>query len=392
MNFVVNKHNCLSVRKVGSLEQCPNKRKENSDLCGIHKRAKKVVYVTTLKEYGGTVDVSCNSTELKHYDKKYLMCRFTCDDAINPFIFSMRNKSGVVSLSKIKDLKVTRLRETLKKYNLTEIIQKNQSKQCIFNALINYFYWIKWYNDNVDSIIRVQSLVRRYHILKRVKTVNDTECISMISKFDIPTMYYIDLKDSISNKYYAFDVRQLSKILNNGKVSVNPYTLNVLDDSEIDKVNDRINYLNNHGFNCMVDKDEITEDEELVFKTIDTFHKIDMVGNYTDHTWFTELSIYELKDLYNKSEDMVNYRINLPADERKKYFHNGIAFPLSSQIIMQMKDEKKLRKLILKEYNEILDFNNELGDKKTAVMWLLIALTEVSQNARNALPMLNMDM
>ncbi len=52
---------------------------------------------------------------------------------------------------------------------------------------------------------------------------------------------------------------------------------------------------------------------------------------------------------------------------------------------------EKLRKMILYEYDQILKYDSNDGDKKTAIMWLLIALTEVSEDARIALPHLNIN-
>ena len=103
------------------------------------------------------------------------------------------------------------------------------------------------------------------------------------------------------------------------------------------------------------------------------------------------LNTYELKNLYIKTEDMVNYRINLPHIERIKYFNKGISFPLHSSKINTFNSQKKIRELILNEYEEIIKYDNDINDKKTAIMWLLISLTEVSNDARNALPLLNIE-
>ena len=45
--------------------------------------------------------------------------------------------------------------------------------------------------------------------------------------------------------------------------------------------------------------------------------------------------------------------------------------------------------IILNEYQKIIEYDNDIENKKTAIMWLLIALTEVSYDAKIALPYLH---
>ena len=387
MNYIINEHNCLSVKKKGSKIQCPHKRKDGTDLCGIHKRSKTIVYVTNLEEYSQVI-------EKPYYDKEFLITKYTCENPINPFNYNLRKKDGEISLSQMKSLKVGKLRNTLKEYDLLSIINKNQSKQNILRLLINFLHWEKYMIDNADKIILIQSWVRRYNVFKRSKTVNNEECVEMISKYEIPLRFYHTLYDKVSDKYYAFDLRSLNNIIGDcilTKQPQNPFTLNPLSDEEIEKAIDRINFLHNKGFNIYFEKCEVSEEKEIEFMAIRIFQEFNLLGNYTDHEWLMNLNVYGLRNLYNKTEDMINYRINLPHQERLKYFKEGISFPEHSSKINLINSLKKLRKMILCEYDEILKYNSNDGDKKTAIMWLLIALTEASEDARIALPHLNIN-
>ena len=49
-------------------------------------------------------------------------------------------------------------------------------------------------------------------------------------------------------------------------------------------------------------------------------------------------------------------------------------------------------RIILDEYNRFLNFSNNIEDKKTAVLWLLSSLVELSDNARIALPHLDQNL
>ena len=377
MNFIINNTKCLSVNKKGSKTQCSNKRKQNSLLCGIHIKLKNIIYVSDLPEYNEPNEKN-EENEENCYSKEYL---------IN--IFKSEN------INAINTLKVGKLRNTLKTYNLLNIIDKNQSKQNILKLLIHFLHWEKQYinNDDIKKIILMQSIIRKYNVVKRVKTVNDDECIQMISKFEIPLNLYYCLYDINSNKYYSFDITSLNIILKNCKPleePKNPYTLNIINQTEINKIKTHIKYLEKKGIILEYDN-IITDEQKIEFKAIDIFQQINLLGNYTDPEWFTKLDIHLLKKLYNNTEDMINYRINLSKSERHTYFKNGISFPLKSYDINLIKSKRELREIILNEYEKILKYENDINDKKTSIMWLLIALTEVSYDANIALTFLQTD-
>ena len=396
MNLVINELNCLSVKKKGSKLQCPNKRKPNSKFCGVHQRAKNVVYITEYLEQNNEnngnvedIEIIVNTNKNEYYDKEFLMNFFKIENPINPFNVNLRNKDNEFNIKLIHKLKVGKLRNTIKFYNLLTIIDKNQSKQNLFRLLINYLYWEK--NYDIKKIVNIQTNIRRFNILKRKNTVNDTDCILMINKYEIPLQYYYSLYDNKSKKYYSFDVRSLRDIINNNKNPTNPYTLNEINSNEVDKILKRIDYLIDKDLEISFEEVSISEEQKIEFRAIKVFQDINILGNYTDFNWFMNLNTYELKNLYIKTEDMVNYRINLPHIERIKYFNKGISFPLHSSTINTFNSQKKIRDLILNEYEEIIKYDNDINDKKTAIMWLLISLTEVSNDARNALPLLNIE-
>ena len=140
------------------------------------------------------------------------------------------------------------------------------------------------------------------------------------------------------------------------------------------------------------EEDKLTPEQEIEARMIDIFHNFDILGNYTNHKWFYNLHVYQLRDLYQKSEDMFNYRINLSTEEKKRYVKDGLAFKTNMSLIHKIKDKFELQNLILTEYEKFLSYDNNLSDKKTAIMWMLTSLTEVSDDARNAMPHLDQGM
>ena len=114
---------------------------------------------------------------------------------VNPFDFGgMDNMEWLMDVS-TNSLKVGKLRNTLKHYNLLSFIKKNQSKRKIFSALINYLEWEAFYIKNMDKMVKLQASIRGYFMWKRRGTVNDIECIQLINIFEIPVSYYHKLGD-----------------------------------------------------------------------------------------------------------------------------------------------------------------------------------------------------
>lgn len=385
-----NENNCFSIKKKGSLEQCTRKRKDGTFLCGIHNRSKTITYFVDVDKLG----IKCEKMKtvdetLNYYKKSELLEIYGGNSFISPFLFHLREGFEWMSNVSITSLKVGKLRNTLRHYGLLNLIKKNQSKTKIFSALINYLEWENYYLKNLEKIIKLQAFLRGYFIWKRRGTVNDIECIQLINVYEIPLTYYYKLIDC--GKTYSFDLRTLNNLFVDNEFD-NPYTTNRFEEDVIDRVKKRIEYLIENGKFEDFEKNDVNPEMQIEFEAVEVFREIDLLGNYTNHKWFMNLNVGGLKDLYFKSEDMVNYRINLPMNERKRYFDGGLSFSIKTHIVNGITEINKLRNIILKEYKKILNFNSNIEDKKTAVMWLLIALTEVSQDAKIALPFLNMDL
>ena len=125
---------------------------------------------------------------------------------------------------------------------------------------------------------------------------------------------------------------------------------------------------------------------------VKVFHKFDMLDNYTDHLWFKNLSMIQLKKLYKECEDIWNYRAGLTQEAKKILVHNGIAFPHSIHKIIGMSDNHgtklKLQSIILSEFEKLLDQGQTIGDRKTSAKLMITGLVAVSDDAAQAYPYL----
>ena len=329
---------CLSVKKKNSTEQCPYKRKGTHLFCGIHLRSKNVVRVDELPEL---------------YD-------------VANYIGQINMKCEVVKDTKPKKKKQIKTKD---KVELNTV--KDEKKQ-FYRKLV------------IDALIKIQSVLRMYDIKRRMKSTNKESCFTLESIYEIPTIYTYMCYQKDIDKYYCFDIRNLKKMIQIKNLN-NPYTNTKFSEKEIQKINNKIKNLDDIFYSTELVKEKITKKQDLNSYVLNTFHKIDLLGNYTDMNWFMNLNLNQLHRLYYESYDMFYYRIPLTLNERKLYVKDGIVFLTSYTDIKKIKSINKLRIIIMDEYNKFLDFDTDESNKKTSCIWLLMALMEVSNPARDAL-------
>ena len=386
----INYTNCLSVKnkKKNTVEQCNHKRLKGCEFCGIHNKTKNKVKVTELYTiYNVDEDIYKKIMRIDdqkvgipttHYTKAFLL---SGEEG------QTKEQLNNCEFKNIENVQVTKLRNTLKHYNLMKMVCKNQSKRNIYSELIKYLRKEKKYLDNMDKIIKIQKVFRCHDVYRRTNSINSTECNSFISIYDIPTNYYYYLTEN--NKKYSFDFRSIYSIIDS-EFPCNPYTMTRFESSFINQIKDEA-FIRMTKFkqDWFFKQEEMTEDEKIREYALETFHKIDMLGNYTDFNWILELNIFSLKDLYKRTKDMFDYRINLSSLEKQKYVENGTAFAKSTQFVDNVNSKNGVIRIILDEYNRFLNYSNNIEDKKTAILWLLSSLVEISHNARIALPHLD---
>lgn len=120
------------------------------------------------------------------------------------------------------------------------------------------------------------------------------------------------------------------------------------------------------------------------------FHKFDLLDNYTDHMWFLNLSISNLKSLYKICKEIWDFKCNIRANEKKKIVKDGKAFRISLQYIYRLNQSSKreLQNIILDEFLRFATEGINLEEKKLGSLLMLTGLVQVSNSAAMALPYL----
>jgi len=448
-NILLNASYCYSIKsKFKATLQCSNKPKIGSNLCGKHINCKNIIYygngnnnaellnnnlvietflddppvginnVTDIinnihgtEIYEGINNIVNNSVNINTIcfsdssKSDQILSEF--DGYINPTIDNVQisNESayGQSSNGSGEDKKIYEkdelydriinnintciysIRKSLKHCKLNNIVNTKNSKQVLIKELKKFIIKERYYNANKESLILVQSIIRKWIIYRRKKCYNDTDILTFTSKYDIESKYFYVFSDTITNKQFAYDIRTLFEIINSNYSSC-PYTMRKFTDDEKNKITEYCTLLTEKNIIVKIEKPVLSEKEEIEMKMKDLFHKINMLDNYTDYTWFKNLGLSQLINLYIYSEDIWNYRSNMTADAKKRIVHGGVVFNIPLQIIKNQKSVTKMRTILLTDFMKCITEGVDINEKKLGAILILTALVEVSMPAAVAMP------
>tara|TARA_A100001015_G_scaffold313750_1_gene421696 strand:- start:1982 stop:3049 length:1068 start_codon:yes stop_codon:yes gene_type:complete len=350
---MANNNLCLSIKsKKNIYTQCPNKKKCNSDFCGKHQ--------------------------------------------INPIYFIkctiVQENDNVLSVNELynhilenKQLLVSDIRKSIKNSYLKNFIKTKLSKQNLICKIKKHIVRERYYINNEDKIIKIQSLFRMFSNYYRYNCVNEMDILTMNNKMEIPRPYFYRFKNEENNKFYAYDIRLLYSLINSNYPSC-PYTFREFTDSEKDKIIKFIQEKLESNNISVIIKKELTEDEIMENKIKDLFYKINMLDNYTNHKWFLDLNVNKLIKLYISAEDIWNYRSLLTIQSKYNIIQNNHIFNIPVMLLRRCKCINKLRNILIDTFDIMVSNGIDINEKKLGAILVLSALVEVSPEAANALP------
>ena len=254
------------------------------------------------------------------------------------------------------------------------------------------------------NIKKIQKVWRNYFIRLFNKTLgpsyknfklsnNIDDFLTTENIEDIEYYYYFSFKDK-DNFIYTFNLVSIYSLIEKN-INKNPYNRNIIDNHLKSLILKRMKY------NKILKKiDEFNNYKTIPISIHDRihnlFHHMDQLGNYTNSSWFLSLNvrqirifIFELYEIWNYRAQLTNEIKELICPPRGNPFNNLPRNFISvynnphiqySNIFLQKISLNIMEKLCYSAH----DNNN----KNLGILYVLSALTLVSQDARNALPWL----
>jgi hypothetical protein len=405
---------CKSVKnKLNLSTQCCNKPKPGEILCGTHLKSKNVIIfqeqpnniVLNETNIMGIKYSKCDSPkEVKENTFDLLISEslnnvskndvskndvskndVSKNDVSKNDIIIYTKKELFKKVSMNEYINVGSIRKSIKKSKELNWINTKLSKSAIISIIHNEIEKERFYLSNVDIIIKIQSYVRRWRIMRIKNCSNDSDILTFNSLYDIESPFLYIFYDTVTNNKYGYDFRTIIEIINSDYPSC-PYTFRAFTTHEKDYIFKHRDYLLTRGFNTQIEKDILSPEEEVDMRIKDVFHKINMLDNYTNPIWFKNLNMFDLYQLYIRSEDIWNYRSGMSMEAEKKIVSNGYVFTIPPHIIKNMNTKINLQNIILSEFTRMITEGIDREEKKLGAILILTALVEVSIDAADALP------
>lgn len=369
---------CSSVKNKLTLnEQCCNKVKKNNIFCGTHLNSKNIILFKPI-EYNTDNNIS-NISSISNISN--------ISNILNEEDDSKKIYSKEQLFEKIlnnKNMSIFSIRKSIKSCDLYKLIDTKQSKQLLITSLKNIILKDRYYETHKNNIISIQKTYRRWLVYRKTLCCNDNDILTFCSKYDIEDKYFYCFIDQ-SNKKYAYDIRTLLEIINSEYPSC-PYTFRPFTELEKSRIYAYKDKLTKNNIKTNIEKNILSPEEEIDMKMKDVFHKINMLDNYTNHTWFKDLNLQQLIKLYVVSEDIWNYRSSMDNDAKKKIVKDGNVFNTPIHFIKSIKSLIKLQEMILNDYTKMITEGINREEKKLGAILILTGLVEISVPASDALP------
>lgn len=288
---------------------------------------------------------------------------------------------------------VNEYKQMLKTNNLKcKVLKKNDLK----HYCTNMFYLI-------ENVKKIQKCWRNYFICLFNKTLGPSyrnfKISNNIEDFltaeplnEIDYYYYMSFKDK-DNFIYSFNIVSLYSLLNKN-MKHNPYNRNDFSDEIVNMIYRRLAYnkiLNKLDIFNEYKPQQITQEDQIR----QLFTRMDELGNYTNADWFLQLNRESIIKFLFELFEIWNFRAQLsPQDKYNLCPPTGNPFvrlprhSLSNFQSFTRYNLKQMRNFGFSVMEKMLYSSQSVENQNLCALYILSALTLVSNDARVSLPWL----
>ena len=243
-------------------------------------------------------------------------------------------------------------------------------------AKIIHRSWSRWISRRAGPLLRFRAESNNPYDFFSGDPIEEIKIGDFVSFVDAGKGYVMDIKSATSLLEHAEK---------SGEVAANPFNRAVLPPLFARRVNRHKTKKPAASWELL---GPTSEAQTVSLATTDLFRLIEDLGYYTDPEWFMELSRQNLQRFYIELADIWNHRATLTLQDRIRIIPptgRVLAVPVSTAIIMQ---QKALRPMILKTCTKMVSAAVARSDKQLGVMYVLGALSLISEGAGTAYPWL----
>jgi len=230
--------------------------------------------------------------------------------------------------------------------------------------------------------------------LNRSLCTNSCDFLTMDEIKDIKLEQFFSYKDD-DGFVYGFDLLSLyNLILKETGIVKNPYNRREIKNCVIEDLKSLFRLSNLLKIQIIVAIEEIdqhvTNEKSVELRILDLFQAIDSLGNYSDSSWFLELTCNQLIKFTRELIDIWMYRAQLSIETKRLICPLGDPFygmPTFNQL-QNCQDIYILRIYILSILEKLVYSGVDRDNKSLGTYYVLAALTLVNINAAISMPWL----
>ena len=297
--------------------------------------------------------------------------------------------------------------DQLKNFLTIYKLKKCGTKLQIFKRLFMFIYLSK-YSIKIQKIARgyIQKKSNYLHgpaWLKRDICNNATDFLTFEELKDIPSNQFFSFSD-IDGFIYGFDLMSIYNLIftfkNNAYVLntniKNPYNRNIISSDVINNVKKIMSVDKIIKSSTKIDiqiknvSNDITNEKTLELRILDLFQYINSLGNYSDLSWFMNLTHSKMMKLISELSEIWNYRAQLTQEVKCSICppHGNPFRNYNAQYIRHEPNITNVRKMVLNVLEEFVYRGLNTDNKIIGSYYVLGSLTLVSEEAANSLPWL----
>ena len=349
------------------------------------------------------------------------------------------NNSDTDDTNKIDEKRITyndyfKDKNTITKYKLDKLkkiakihkLRVSGKKQELITRIEEYFI-------KLNSAIKIQSLFRKYLSNKLLRSrgpalrnrslcINESDFYTLEPLSEIHHSNFFSYMDA-SGFIYGFELNSLITMLRKQGTIVNPYNRNKVDFSIVKTIKylDKLTKIiykksssehigNNIDNSFITDNQSLSNRQNMLLKIHnirtkdittrinELFIEIDLLGNYTQSAWFSNLEKNHYLKLILDLYEIWNYRSNMSINVRNHIcpyfnpFNDGLESVYAIRNIYMNNgrncSREEIQKHALTIMENIIYTGSDIEYRKLGVLHVLTALTLVSIPARTTLPWL----
>jgi hypothetical protein len=319
---------------------------------------------------------------------------------------AMAPERPVMALKPFNAMRIPEIKAALRHRNVR--FKANGKKRVLYDLLVESMSAERVQSAGcLRDLVKLQACVRGWLVRNRLRVHgaaifnrsicnNAVDPVTLTELDDIPAQFMFSFsitrpdieippEEFFSNPdpkvTYGFDVRSLKSLLEKTMME-NPFTREALPKSVQDRIHACFEVAS--PFRRVLSPRIATGSvDEQAFKC---FHDIYLAtGCFVDEAWFLRLDRLRLIDMFRHCYNTWRYRIGATPEIRRRFVPPGVHV-FSNYGEMLGANPYHLRRILLSDFEKLLSHPQDPADRCTAAMWILIALTTVSDEAADALP------